>query len=244
MDYFHVTKEKWQSFLNISDNNIPDKLIIEGQINFPKYIEKRSSKLSNVVNAWMPNLIIGEYEEQLIGYGVCFGGPITSQFVHIHCKLGTKKIIHIGTGGGLQKHIELGDIVVSESVLSLDGSAQLYNQESKLINFNDHLKESVKQELEKRKLKFHIGKTVSYFDILLEKKEDLIDLSNSGYIGVEMEAAATGSVAKYFDIPALSFYLISDNSISGKDLFYKQTYEEQKRIKKGIDEIFDIALSL
>ena len=88
------------------------------------------------------------------------------------------------------------------------------------------------------------GKTVSYFDILLERQEDLMELSNSGYIGVEMEAAAAGSVANHFGVPAISFFVVSDNSITGKDLFYKQTEEESKRIEEGSDMLFDIALRI
>ena len=39
MSYFDIPKEKWQDFLNISDNDIPSRLIIEGNINYPKYIK-------------------------------------------------------------------------------------------------------------------------------------------------------------------------------------------------------------
>jgi uridine phosphorylase len=244
MSYFDIPKEKWQDFLNISDKDIPSKLIIEGNINFPKCIERRQEVLSNIKQGWMPNLITGEHQGELIGYAACFGGPPTSQLVHIYCKMGTKKIIHIGVGGGLQKDIELGDVIVSESVLSLDGSAELYKIGSNHASFNEELNGKVIMELEKRNLKYHVGKTVSYFDILLEKQENLIELSNSEYIGVEMEAAAAGSVANHFNVPAISFYVVSDNSISGKDLFYKQTENERKRIKDGCDILFDIALRI
>lgn len=244
MSYYDISKEKWQDFLNISDKDIPRRLIIEGNINYPRYIEKRAKYFTYVKQGWMPNLIIGEYQGELIGYCVCFGGPLTSQLVHIYSKLGTKKIIHIGVGGGLQKNIEPGDVIVSESVLSLDSSAELYKIGSNHAKFDDSLKEKVIKELNNRNLKYHMGKTVSYFDILLEKQEDLMELSNTGYIGVEMEAAAVGSVANHFGVPAISFFVISDNSITWKDLFYNQTEEECKSIEDGSDMLFDIALKI
>lgn len=243
-DYFNVSKEKWQKCLSISDNEIPEKLIIEGHINYPKLIEKRGQKLSDVKNCWMPNLIMGKYQGQLIGYGVCFGGPIASQFAHIYCKMGTKKIIQIGICGGLQDYIELGDIIVSGIVLSMDGSAKLYKQKSNIVTFDENLKKKVIQEFEKRKIKYHVGKTVSYFDILLEEKKDLIELSKSGYLAVEMEAATTCSVANFFGVPAISFFVVSDNSMTGKDLFYKMTKKEKDRIEEGKDNIFDVALNI
>ena len=244
MSYFDVQKEKWQGLLGISDKDIPDKLIIEGQINYPILIEKRAKKFTNVKKAWMPNLILGEYGDQLICYAVCFGGPIASQFIHIYCKLGTKKIIQIGICGGLQKKTKLGDIIVSSSVLSMDGVAKLYKQKSNQIGFDSSLIKKVTHELNKRKLKFHVGSTISYYDILLEEEKDLVKYCDQGYLGVEMEAAATASVAQFFGVPAIAFFVVADNSISGKDLFYNQTEEEQTRIKTGIETIFELALDL
>ena len=54
-----------------------------------------------------------------------------------------------------------------------------------------------------------------------------------------MESGAVGSVCNFFDIPAVSFFVCSDNSASGKDLFYKQSYEEKVRVKKGLDIILE-----
>ena len=85
---------------------------------------------------------------------------------------------------------------------------------------------------------------MSYYDILLEEGKDLDDLSSSGYIAVEMEAAATGSVANHFGVPALAVLAVSDNSISGKDLFHKQSDEEQERVQEAIDTIFEVALGV
>jgi purine-nucleoside phosphorylase len=164
--------------------------------------------------------------------------------VHIYCKLGTQKIIQIGTGGGLQKNLELGDIVVSESVLSLDGVWKLYKQQSESVKFDECLRDKAAQELEKRNANFRVGRTVSYYDILLEEEKDLLGLSESGYLGVEMESAATASVAGFFGVPAIALFVVSDNSISGKDLFYSQTQEERERIKKSRETIFDVALEI
>ncbi len=244
MSYFDTPKEKWQSLLGISSKDIPDKLIIEGHPDFPGCIERRRTRLSDVRPAWMPNLVIGDYQGRTIGYGVSFGGPMASQLVHIYCKLGTKKIVQIGTGGGLQKGLELGDIVVSESVLSLDGVWKLYKQKSRRIRFDAGLRDSAVRALESRGVNFHVGRTVSYYDILLEEEKDLQRLSRAGYLGVEMEAGATGAVAGYFGVPAIVLFVVSDNSISGKDLFYKQTDEERKRTKSTRETVFDVALEI
>lgn len=244
MDYFNISKKKWQDFLKIEDEDIPYKLVIDCKINYPKWIKIVMDKMTNSRVCWMPNLIIGDYKDELVGYGVCFGGPVASQYTHIYCKMGTKKIIQIGSGGGLQAKIELGDIILSEGVLCIDGSAQLYKQDSRFIEFDRTLLNHVKSELEDRKIPFHIGKTVCIYDILLWELKTFIDLNRSGYIGADMESGGVGSAAKYFGTPAISFYVCSDNSASGKDLFYKQTKEEQEKVRRGFDAILDIALEM
>lgn len=244
MGYYSIPKEQWGSLLKISGEDLPDKLIIQGAIDFPRYIERRSEILENVRAGWMPNLILGEYGGQTIAYGLCFGGPIASQFAHIYCKMGTKAVIQIGICGGLQEDIDLGDIIVSERVLSLDGSAHLYKQSGEHVSFDDTLRNRAISRLEEGNCKFHVGNTVSYYDILLEEEGDLLDLSRSGYIAVEMEAAAVGAVAQHFNTAALSLFTVSDNSINGKDLFYKQTDDEVARIQEGLDLIFTIALEI
>ena len=228
MGYYSIPGERWQDFLHIPDEDIPDRLIIEGQIHFPRFIERRSQVLEDVRPAWMPNLVLGSHGDELVAYGVCYGGPIASQFAHVYSKLGTGKVIQIGICGGLQADIELGDIVVSEEVLSLDGSARLYKLGEDHARFDRTLRDRAVAELEDRGARYHVGRTASYYDILLEEEEDLDDLRTLGFIAVEMEAAATGSVANHFGVPALAVLAVSDNSISGKDLFHKHPLSESR----------------
>lgn len=220
------------------------KLIIDGKIDFPKWVKIVLDRMKNGRLSWHPNLIMGEYNGELVGYGVCFGGPVASQYTHIYCKMGTKKMVQIGCGGGLQPDIELGDIIVSEGVLCNDFSARFYKQDSDFVEFDRRLSKQVIEKLEARGVPYHLGKTMSMFDILLWEKEDYIDLSNKGFLGADQESGSVGSVSKFFGVPATSFYVCSDNSASGKDLFYKQTKEEQKRVKLGFDTVLDIALEL
>ncbi len=244
MDYFNTPKEKWQEFLKIRDEDIPNKLIIDGKIDFPKWIKIVLDRMKNGRISWHPNLIMGECNGELVGYSVCFGGSVASQYTHIYCKMGTKKMIQIGCGGGLQSDIELGDIIVSEGVLCNEGSARLYKQESDFIEFDRELIKEVIEKLDERNILYHLGKTMCMFDILLWEADDFIDLSNRGFIGADQESGSVGSVSKFFGVPATSFYVCSDNSASGKDLFYKQTKEEQQKVKSGFDTVLDIALEL
>lgn len=242
MGYYSVDEERWRDFLRIPDSDLPERLIVEGHIDFPGRIERRGHLLDDVRPGWMPNLVLGEHEGRTVAYGVCFGGPMASQFAHIYCKLGVGKVVQIGICGGLQADIGLGDVVVSEGVLSLDGAARLYGCDGDLVGLDGTLVGRAVSVLGDMGIEARVGRTVSYFDILLEREEDLADLSASGYMAMEMEAAATAAVADHFGTPAVSILAVADNSISGKDLFYRQTDEERDRVSRAIDAVFEAAL--
>jgi len=244
MVYFDVPKEKWQELLGIKDEDIPETLVIEGHLAYPEIFSTRGKKLEDAKPAWMPNLMIGKYKGKTVGYGVCFGGPIASQFAHIYCKLGTKKIVLIGECGGIKKTIELGDIIVSEEVLSLDGVSSLYMQPKNHMLFDPHLRDEVEAKLKERGMRYRIGKTGSYYDILLERRIDVEELAMSGFIGLDMEAAAVCAVANHFKVPSIAMFVVGDNHAIGKDMFYKQTEVEKEAVKDGMEKILEIALEI
>jgi uridine phosphorylase len=230
--------------LRVKKNEVPDKLIIEGRIRSERGMAGRADRLRKVKPGWEPGIITGEYGDRKVAFAMCVGGPVASQISHLYCKLGVKKIIHIGTGGGLQKNIALGDIIVSKRVLSLDGCAKLYKQKSRLVGFDKGLVSAVTAQLKQRNLRHHVGRTVTYYDILLEEMKDLRALCRAGYLGVEMEAASVASVANYFGVPAVSLFYASDNSMTGKTIFHSKTPKELEATKAASDAIFEIALSV
>ena len=242
--YYEMPKEKWQGLLGIREEDIPETLVIEGHLAYPEIFSTRGKKLEEGRTAWMPNLMIGKYKGRTVGYGVCFGGPMASQFAHIYCKMGTKRIVLIGECGGIRKTVEVGDIVVSEEVLSLDGVSSLYRRPRDHLLFDAQLLEQAELKLKEKGLKYHIGKTGSYYDILLERKIDLEELAISGYISLDMEAAAVCAVANHFEVPSLAMFVVGDNYTIGKDIFYKKTEEEVKMVNDGMEKVLEIALEL
>jgi len=244
MGYFSVSTKTWMKNLRVNKNAVPDKLIIEGRIRSELGMARRAEKLQNVKPGWEPGIITGEYNGQKVAFAMCVGGPVASQISHLYCKFGVKRIIQIGTGGGLQKNIALGDILVGRRVLSLDGSARLYKQRTRLVKFDKDLVDAVIARLKHRKLGFHVGNIVTYFDILLEEMKDLRALCKAGYLGVDMEAASVASVANYFGVPAVSLFYASDNSITGKSIFHKKSAKELEATRAANDAIFEIALEL
>ncbi|MCX7122564.1 MAG: uridine phosphorylase, partial [Gammaproteobacteria bacterium] len=54
------------------------------------------------------------------------GGPSTSIVIEELANLGIKYFLRIGTTGAIQTHIELGDLIVTEASVRLDGASTHY----------------------------------------------------------------------------------------------------------------------
>jgi purine-nucleoside phosphorylase len=244
MGYYSTTKEQWQSFLRISNRDVPDKLIILCSMNSIEDIHNGYPVLENVRRGWNNKLIIGEFENQTIAFNICNGGPEASKIAHIYCKLGVKLIVHIGFCGALREDIDLGDIVVSKRVLSLDKSAELYNHDADHVESDELFIEKAISKLKMVDIKLHVGDVVSYYNMLLERDEDLEKLRLNGYIAVDMESAAIGAVAHLFTTPSLTILTVTDKLLFGKGIFSETNPIEQANIQKGMDALIETALNL
>ena len=218
MVYYDVHWKTWKEYLKIKDRDMPETLILEGHLAYPQILSTRGKIIEDSREAWMPNLMIGKYKGKTVAYGITFGGPIASQFAHIYSKLGAKRIILIGECGGLQENIDLGEVVISDKVLSKDGVWKLYKRRSSMLTFNRKLTNRIADLVEETGMKYHRGKTVSYYDILLEEFEEVDRLTAQGYLGVDMEAASVASVANHFKVPAAALFMVGDNHTSGNQL--------------------------
>lgn len=81
---------------------------------------------------------------------------------------GVKNFISIGTCGGLQKHIPIGDIMLCEKAIRDEGTSLHYAPESTFATANAELTEIIAQTLEKENIKYHRGTTRTTDAILRE----------------------------------------------------------------------------
>ena len=54
------------------------------------------------------------------------GGPSAAIVFHELAELGVRRAIRVGTCGALSSELRLGDLVVAESALALDGTSKAY----------------------------------------------------------------------------------------------------------------------
>jgi DeoD family purine-nucleoside phosphorylase len=168
-------------------------------------------------------------ERGLLGYtGTWEGTRVSVQGTGMGCpgativfeeliQLGVKKLIRVGTCGGLQPHHELGDLVVALTAVPADRTAHhLVGEEPhcptaswELIHGAVHVAKEMGQEL-------HVGPIVSS-DLFYNPNEGQYDRwSGRGILAVEMEASALFTVAALRGVQAGCLLTVSDIIVGGE----------------------------
>ena len=143
--------------------------------------------------------------------------------------LGAKKIVRLGTAGGMREDLEIGDIVVATGAAYTCGGCglgQYYTGYCAPTAPDPILTYKIIEELSKKRIRFHTGPVFSSDAFYAEDPEFARKWCEKGVIAVEMEAAilfALGWMRKWKTAAVL---VISDNLLTEKQ--YLATSEELK----------------
>jgi 5'-methylthioadenosine phosphorylase/purine-nucleoside phosphorylase len=191
-------------------------------------------------------------ERGLLGYtGTYQGKPVSVQGTGMGCpgativfeeliQLGCKKLIRVGTCGGLQPHHQLGDVIVALSAVPADSTAMhLVNNEPhcptaswSIIHGAVHTAKEIGQEL-------HVGPIVSS-DLFYNPDDGQYERwSKRGVLAVEMEASALFTVGALRGVEAGCLLTVSDIVVEGE---FKRISDED--LRAAVDRMTRIALDV
>ena len=146
------------------------------------------------------------------------GIPSISIYVHelIHT-YGCKKLIRVGTCGGMHPDVKLRDILIAQAA-STDSSL-VRNIFGGTINFcpiaDFTLLEKAVANTRRLQLKATVGNIISV-DRFYDEDIDNDKLRKYGILGVEMEAAALYTLAAEAHVQALALFTVSDHLLTGE----------------------------
>ena len=191
-------------------------------------------------------------ERGLLGYtGTYKGKPVSVQGTGMGCpgativfeelvQLGCKKLIRVGTCGGLQAHHQLGDLIVALTAVPADSTAMhLVNDEPhcptaawSIVHGAVHAAKELGQEL-------HVGPIVSS-DLFYNPNEGQYERwSSRGVLAVEMEASALFTVGAIRGVEAGCLLTVSDIVVEG--VFTRISDDE---LRAAVDRMTRIALDV
>jgi DeoD family purine-nucleoside phosphorylase len=154
-------------------------------------------------------------------------------------QLGVKKLVRVGTCGGLQAHHELGDLIVALSAVAddrtadhlVDGEPHCPTASWELIHGAVHAAKEIGQAM-------HVGPIVSS-DLFYNPDENQYERwSKRGVLAVEMEAAALFTVGAIRGVDAGCLLTVSDIVVEGE---FKRISDDE--LRAAVDRMTQVALA-
>jgi DeoD family purine-nucleoside phosphorylase len=191
------------------------------------------------------------HERGLLGYtGTWEGKPVSVQGTGMGCpgativfeelvQLGVKKLLRVGTCGGLQPHHQLGDLIVALSAVPADSTAMhlVANEPHcptaswELIHGAVHVAKEMAQPM-------HVGPIVSS-DLFYNPDEGQYERwSRRGVLAVEMEASALFTVAALRGVLGGCLLTVSDIVVEGE---FKRISDDE--LRAAVDRMTKVALA-
>ena len=191
-------------------------------------------------------------ERGLLGYtGTYQGKPVSVQGTGMGCpgativfeeliQLGCKKLIRVGTCGGLQPHHQLGDLIVALTAVPADSTAlHLVNDEPhcptaswSIIHGAVHTAKEIGQPM-------RIGPIVSSDLFYNPDGDQYRRWSERGVLGVEMEAAVLFTIGSLRGVQAGCLLTVSDIVVDGE---FKRITDDD--LRAAVDRMTRIALDV
>ena len=204
-----------------------------------------------VERVFLEDVVQRNAERGLLGYtGTYKGKPVSVHGTGMGCpgativfeeliQLGCKKLIRVGTCGGLQQDLRLGDLIVAISAVAADSTAQhlvggephVPTSDWELVHGAVHYAKELGQPL-------RVGPIVSSDLFYNPDGEQYARWSSRGVLAVEMEAAVLFTLGALRGVQAGCLLTVSDVVVEGE--FQRISDEE---LRAAVDRMTRIALA-
>jgi DeoD family purine-nucleoside phosphorylase len=205
-----------------------------------------------IAETYLDSPIERNAERGLLGYsGEWKSKPVSVQGTGMGCpgativfeelvQLGCKRLIRIGTCGGLQLHHSLGDLILALSAIPADSTAiHLVGGEPHCPTASWSLVHEAVHLAKHRDQPLHIGPIVSS-DLFYNPNEGQYERwAARGVLAVEMEAAALFTVGALRGVESACLLTVSDIVVEG--VFTRITDDE---LRASVDRMTQLALDL
>ena len=204
-----------------------------------------------IAETYLENPVQRNAERGLLGYtGEYQGRPVSVQATGMGCptaaivmeelvQLGVKRFLRVGTCGGLQPDLELGDLIVALTAVPADGTARHYvggephcpTADWELVHGAVHAAKEIGQEM-------RVGPIVSS-DVFYNPDSGQYERwSRRGVLAVEMEAAVLFTLGALRNVHAGALLTVSDVVVEGE--FQRISDDE---LRAAVDRMTRVALA-
>ena len=187
-------------------------------------------------------------ERGMLGYSGTFQGqPVSVQATGMGCpsaaivfeelvQLGVKRLVRIGTCGGLQPDMQLGDLVIAVSAVPADSTAtHLVRGEPHAPTADWELVHGAVHAARELDRPVRVGPIVTSDVFYNPDGDQYARWSDRGILAVEMEAAVLFTLGALRKVQAGCLLTVSDVVVEGE--FVRITDEEMRRAVDGMTEL-------
>ncbi len=157
--------------------------------------------------------------------------------VDVLASLGVTDIIGVGFCGGLQKHIQCGDIILPLACVRDDGTSVRYVTEAYPAVADIHSLDILRNLAAASHHPWHCGLVWSTDAVLLETSALIEHWSSRGVSGVDMESGALFTIARLLGVRTAAILVASDNPASGQEM-------EPDKLSTGITAAISLSFEL
>jgi uridine phosphorylase len=139
-----------------------------------------------------------------------FGAPTAVMTLEELIALGVSRFVNLGTAGGLQETMQVGDIVVCDRAIRDEGTSYHYLPDAKYACASPALTQALCAAIAARGLPVRIGTSWTTDAPYRETTEEIRRYRAEGVATVEMEASALFAVGEYRGVSVAAIFAVSD----------------------------------
>lgn len=238
-----IRADEWLSAMRLDKADIPDVVIVEGSWWRQQRTDWRLAYLSDVRELEFPDIFWGRWKDRKVIFCCAYGAARTVEIIHIFGAIGTKLAVQIGTCGGLQSHLKPGDIILPEVALCREGVAHMYGTPDAVMGSSQWI-DLAQKYLHERNLTTYRGTHITWSSLFTETPQMMEAWHHAGYLSVEMETATTFSVARYFNMDAVSMIVVWDDLTRGRRFLDPLPPGSEEALNSSNQAVYEVALSL
>lgn len=247
--YRELTGEDHRRILGIGPEQVPDVVLLVGLFSIEKGAGRFAAYLEDATPLKSYPAFLCRYHGLKVAVAACFGGPMAALHAHTWCGAGVGTVVQLGWFGALQHGMALGDVVVPRHAERQDGVSDWYLPKGILADATPELSAGIVAEMKRRGIAVHEHAIYSTPAILAESREVIADWSRHGYLGVDMETAATFAVAKSLGARRAAALMRLDDLVAEEDSIAEPMNRERlgflrEREREVVDGVLDVVRGL
>jgi uridine phosphorylase len=177
----------------------------------------------------------------VVGAEFGIGSPVAAMMLELLIAWGVKRFVSIGTAGGLQPDLQIGDLTICSGAVRDEGVSHHYLAENTLLATpSADLTRRFAEALISRRATPRHGPTWTTDAPFRETQAEIAHYQREGVLTVEMEAAALFAVAQHRGVEIASGFVVSDVLASER----WQPKFSDPAIVRGLIDLFDAACSV